>query len=554
MTCDPFCFASPSFAFSSRRSPVFFASGAVGATQPLAVEAGLSMLRRGGTAADAAVAVASTLAVTEPASTGPGGDAFALYYEAATGRVHGLNGSGRSPAALDFDLLRSRGLEALPPRSALSVTVPGGVGAWFALLERFGTLAPRAVLGPAVRYADEGFPVGPVSAWLWKRGAGEILNTAPGGASLLPGGRAPRAGEIVRNPALARTLAALGDAGDPTRATKAFYQGDIAARMARAVRDAGGVLAEDDLAAYEPLWDEPVSTAYRGLRIHECAPNGQGLAALLALNILDALGHPGDAGPMTARRLHLQVEALRLAFADAHRYICDPRFLDAAPGALLDPAYGAERARLVDPDKAMDEVAHGFPPASSDTVYFCIVDPMGNACSMVNSVYKSFGTGITPEGLGFSLQNRADNFSMEPGHPNALGPGKRTYHTIIPGMALREDGSLFAPFGVMGGFMQPQGHLQVVSALADDGLDPQAALDRLRFCLPAGSPGDAIALEEGIDPAVRDGLRAQGHKAAYVRGYERAMFGRGQVVVRDPATGWLAAGSDARGDGLVHGF
>lgn len=549
-----FGFASPPFAFASRRSPVFFGSAAAAASQPLAVEAGLSMLRRGGTAADAAVAMASTLAVVEPASTGPGGDAFVLYHDASTGRVHGLNGSGCSPKALSFALLRERGLDALPERSPLSVTVPGGVGAWFALLERFGSLPPHAVLEPAVRHAEAGFHVGPVSAWLWRKGAEEVLFTAQGGTALLPDGHVPAAGDFVRNPDLARTLASLGNAGTPAAAVDIFYRGDIAERIAHTVRGAGGVLHEDDLAAYEPLWDDPVSTDYKGLRIYECAPNGQGLAALLALNILDAAWLPGETAPGTAERLHLQIEAMRLAFADAHRYICDPRFLDIAPGALLDPAYGAERAKCIDSAKTMGDVPHGRPSASSDTVYFCVVDSMGNACSMVNSVYRSFGTGITPEGVGFSMQNRADNFSMDPSHPNALGPCKRSYHTIIPGMALRADGSLFAPFGVMGGFMQPQGHVQVVSALADDGLDPQGALDRLRFCLPAGQPGDPVALEDGMDPEVRGTLRAKGHRTAFVRGYERALFGRGQIIVRNPETGWLCAGSDGRGDGLAHGF
>ena len=563
MPAQPHAFAQSGFSFSSRRGPVFFPHAACAATQPLAVEAGLAMLRRGGTAADAAVSMAAVLAVTEPASTGPGGDAFALFFDAATGRVHGVNGSGRSPRALTFDLLRERGLDALPPRSALSVTVPGAVGAWCALLERFGTLDPGTVLAPAVALAREGFPVCPVSAALWASGAEEVLRSAPGGAALLPGGRAPLAGEMVRNPDLADTLESLGRAGSPRQAAELFYQGDIGVRVAAAVRAAGGVLAPEDLAAHaigaqalaaEPVSSEPVSVAYRGLRIFECAPNGQGLAALLALGILDALDYPGAGAPMSAQRLHLQIEALRLAFADARRYVADPAFMDVPVSALLDPAYLRGRAALVDPGRSMGDVPHGRPQASSDTVYFCVVDQQGNACSMVNSVYKSFGTGITPPGLGFPLQNRADNFSMDPAHPNALGPGKRTYHTIIPGMALRADGSLYGPFGVMGGFMQPQGHVQVLCALADEGLDPQTVLDRPRFCLPAGLPGDAVALEEGMPSATAEALRAMGHETRMVGGWERALFGRGQIILRDPDTGWLAAGSDGRGDGLAHGF
>jgi len=525
------------------------------ASQPLAVEAGLSMLRRGGNAADAAVAMAAVLAVTEPASTGPGGDAFALFFDARTGRVHGLNGSGRSPQGLTHELLHKRGLKELPPRSALSVTVPGAVGAWCSLLERHGTLPFGALLEPAIRHAVDGFPVGPVSANLWAEGAKEVLVSAPGGRALLPGGKAPRAGQLVSNPDLGRLLAALAEAGTAMDAFDLFYKGRIASGVAQAVREAGGVLTAADLGTHETLHPEPVSTVYNGMRIFECAPNGQGLTALMALNILAALDAPGKSRPLSAQRVHLQIEALRLAFADAHRFIADPETMDAGVEALLDPAYATARAGLVRLDRAMVDVPHGAPLASSDTVYFCVVDGQGNACSMVNSVYRSFGTGITPVGLGFSLQNRADNFSLDPGHPNALGPGKRTYHTIIPGLAVREaDGSLYGPFGVMGGFMQPQGHVQLLGALLDDGLDPQTALDRLRFCLPAGKPGDVVALEQGFPESLRAELRAMGHRTAFVRGWDRALFGRGQVILRDPATGWLCGGSDARGDGLAFGF
>lgn len=543
------------FSFDSRRSAVFAPNAMAAASQPLAVEAGLSMLRRGGNAADAAVAMAAVLAVTEPASTGPGGDAFALFFEAGTGQVHGINGSGRSPRKLSFDLLRQRGLDALPPRSALSVTVPGAVGAWAALAGNHGSLPWGALLEPAVRHAVDGFALGPVSADLWARGADEVLFKAAGGGALLPGGRAPVAGELVRSAELGATLRALADAGTPEAACELFYRGEIAARMAEAVREAGGVLAGDDLAAHETLFPEPVSTVYNGLRVFECAPNGQGLAALMALNILSALDAATLTAPMSVERLHLQVEALRLAFADVHRYIADPECMDAGVETLLAPGYAAARAGLVRPDRAMPEVPHGRPMGSSDTVYFCVVDAAGNACSVVNSVYKSFGTGITPAGLGFSLQNRADNFSMDQAHPNALGPGKRTYHTIIPGLALREaDCSLYGPFGVMGGFMQPQGHVQVLGALADDGLNPQAALDRLRFCLPAGLPGDPLTLEQGLPAELADGLGKLGHTTRTVSGWGRSLFGRGQIILRDCDTGWLAGGSDARGDGLAFGF
>ena len=538
--------------FNSRRSPVYSRRGMVGASQPLAVAAGLEILRRGGNAADAAVATAAALNVTEPTSTGLGGDCFALYYDAATRRVTALNGSGRLPAALNLERLQREGFGAeLPPYHPYTITVPGACAGWCDLVERFGRLPLAESLAPAVRLAEDGFPVAPLTAYFWARGAQRQLRTAYGGQELTIDGRAPQAGEIFRNPGLARTLQAIAEGGQA-----AYYQGPIGEAVAAAVQAAGGCLGTADLAAHTSTWEQPVSAVYRGVRVWECPPNGQGLATLLALNLLAGFDL-GDLAPLSARRLHLEIEALRLAFADTRWYVADPTFSPAPLDALLSPAYADERRRLIDPARATLDQQRGAPVASSDTVYLSVVDGDGNACSFINSNYMGFGTGIVPPGWGFSLQNRGHNFSLQPGHPNALAPGKRPYHTIIPAMATWASANpeagedLYACFGVMGGFMQPQGHLQVVLGLVDDGLDPQAALDRPRFCIDDGTAGGRVALEEGIPLREMAALAEMGHPVFPVSGFSRAQFGRGQVIRRDRLNGVLQGGSDPRADGCV---
>lgn len=538
--------------FNSRRSPIYSTRGIVAASQPLAVAAGLEILSQGGSAADAAIATAAALNVTEPTSTGLGGDCFALYYDVHTGRVSALNGSGRAPAALTLERLHSEGFTThLPPYHAHTVTVPGACAGWCDLIERFGRLPLSAILAPAIRLAQEGFPVAPLTAHSWEIGARKQLRSAPGGQELTIDGRAPRPGEIFRNPGLARTLQRIASSGK-----LAFYQGEVAESIATVVQAAGGCLTVDDLAAHHSTWEEPISTLYRGLRIWECPPNGQGLTALLALNILEGFDLAAMP-PLSARRWHLQIEALRLAFADARWYLADPAFARIPIAELLDKDYAARRRALIRPDRATLDQSRGAPLASSDTVYLSVVDSQGNACSFINSNYMGFGTGIVPPGWGFSLQNRGHNFSLEPDHPNALAPRKRPYHTIIPALATRpasqpgEFEMLYASFGVMGGFMQPQGHLQVVVGLVDDGLDPQAALDRPRFCITDGTAGSSVALEEGFPLAEMAALAAMGHPVAPVSGYDRAVFGRGQVILRHPHSGVMCAGSDARADGCA---
>jgi gamma-glutamyltranspeptidase/glutathione hydrolase len=555
--------------FTSRRSFVAARGGMTASSQPLASRAGLRVLEDGGNAADAAVAMAAVLNVAEPCSTGIGGDCFALYYDAATGRVSGLNGSGRAPGALTIDLVRRQGLvrqgaggaELADPLHAHAVTVPGACAGWCDFLARHGSIGIAAALAPAIRLAEDGVPVAPLTSFHWLRGAEGILARAPGGRAMTIDGRGPRPGEAFRNPGLARTFRAVAEGG-----ADAFYRGEVGRDLAAAVRAAGGVMEADDLVAHRSTWDEPIGVGFRGFRVWECPPNGQGLAALLALGILDGLDLAA-LPPLSADRWHLVIEAMRLAFADALAFVADPAITPVPADGLLAPAYLAARRALIDPSRALPAVAPGAParPApepprpGADTVYFCTADGKGNACSFINSNYMGFGTGIVPEGRhgpwGFTLQNRGANFSLDPSHPNALAPRKRPYHTIIPGMITRADGSLFGPFGVMGGFMQPQGHVQVAVGLLDDALDPQAALDRPRFSLDV-LPGMAgtLHLEDGVPGQLAADLVARGHRAhAGVAGHGRAMFGRGQAIERR-SDGVLLAGSDPRADGCAMGF
>lgn len=539
MTAQP-----PSYDYT--RSPVYGRHGMVASSQPLATAAGLEILRQGGNAADAAVAVAAALNVTEPTSTGLGGDAFALYYDAQTRKISALNGSGRAPAALSLERIQAEGLGSeLPALHPYTITVPGACAAWCDLITQHGRLSISQVVQPAIRLAEEGFPVAPITAWFWQRSAERLLSKSLNGTEMLLEGHAPVAGEIFRNPGLGRTLREIAEGGK-----EVFYLGDIARSMAEVVSQAGGCLQLSDLAAHASTWEKPIGVLYRGVNIWECPPNGQGLAALLALNIL-AEYDLSKIPALSAERLHLQIEAMRLAFADAQAYVADPAFYPAPLNELLSKQYTRERSTLIQPGKANPNVSHGAPQNHSDTVYFCLVDGSGNACSFINSNYMGFGTGIVPKGWGFTLQNRGHNFSLNLEHPNCLAPGKRPYHTIIPAMATRPDGSLYAAFGVMGGFMQPQGHMQVASAILDDGVNPQAALNQARFCIEPEERGSVVALEEGISPEVVARLAKWGHHVRVVSGMERALFGRGQIIQRNPQSGVLEGGSDPRADGCA---
>lgn len=534
------------FTFNSRRSPVYSRNGIVATSQPFATAAGLEILAKGGTAADAAVAAGAALNVTEPSSTGIGGDMFALYYSADTKRVTALNGSGRAPAALTLERLRKDGFSAeLPPFHAHTITVPGACAGWFDLIQKHGSLAMSEILAPAIRLASEGFPVAPLTSFYWQRGVERQLQSSRNGHELTIGGRGPNAGEIFRNQNLARTFELVAREGPSV-----FYDGAIADAIVRVINEAGGVMSLEDLASHTSTWEKPISVDYRGLRVYECPPNGQGITALIALNILEGFDL-GALEPLSTERLHLMIEALRLAFADSRWYVADPKFSNIPMDELLSKEYANERRRLIDPKHATVDPKRGTPVGSSGTVYLSVVDKFGNACSFINSNYWGFGTGIVPKGFGFTLQNRGHNFSLDPNHPNALAPRKRPYHTIIPAMVTREDGSLYASYGVMGGFMQPQGHVQVLSALADHGFDPQAALDLPRFCIDAEQTGGRVGIEEGIPTNVLSELEVMGHPVYFVRDLDRSLFGRGQVILREPETGILCAGSDPRADGCA---
>ncbi|MEO5886775.1 MAG: gamma-glutamyltransferase [Anaerolineales bacterium] len=533
--------------FNSHRSPVHGRGGIVSTSQPLATAAGLEILARGGNAADAAVAAGAALNVTEPTSTGIGGDMFALFYSADTKRVTALNGSGRAPAALTLERLKKEGISAeLPPFHAHTVTVPGACAGWCDLNEKHGSLSMAEILAPAIRIASDGFPVAPLTSYFWQRGAQRQLKSAPNGHELTIDGRGPNSGEIFRNPGLAHTLEAVARGGK-----SAYYEGEIAEAIVSVIKEAGGCMSVEDLASHTSTWEEPISITHRGYRVFECPPNGQGITALLALNILEEFDLTALAA-LSTERLHLMIEAMRLAFADANWYVADPAFSNIPVQELLSKGYAEQRRKLINTQRATIDPKRGSPVSSSDTIYLSVVDKFGNACSFINSNYMGFGTGIVPKGWGFTLQNRGHNFSLDPAHPNALAPRKRPYHTIIPAMVTREsDDSLYASYGVMGGFMQPQGHVQVLSALVDDGLDPQAALDQPRFCIDVDEAGSRVALEEGIPPETISGLQKMGHPIYSVSGYERALFGRGQVILRDPETGVLTGGSDPRADGCA---
>lgn len=537
-----------SYTYPSRRSPVIGRTGMVATSQPLAVAAGLEILAKGGNAADAAVATAAALNVTEPTSTGIGGDCFALFYEASTGKLTALNGSGRAPAALTLERVRTElGLThepSLPPFHPHTITVPGACAGWCDLVERHGSLPLPEILAPAIRLAEEGFPVAPVTAYFWQRGAEQQLCTALNGSEMTIEGRGPRAGETFRNPGLAKTLKKVAESGK-----RGFYEGEVAEAVASVIRQAGGCMTVEDLASHVSTWETPVSTTYRGLRLWECPPNGQGMTALIALNILEGFDLPPD--PLSTDRLHLVIEALRLAFADTRWFVADPSMVPVPVEELLSKDYAAHRRGLIDPKFATLDQDRGAPGAFSDTVYLSVMDRSGNACSFINSNYMGFGTGIVPAGWGFTLHNRGHNFSVDPAHPNSLGPAKRPYHTIIPAMITRDDPpTLVASFGVMGGFMQPQGHVQVFLALMD-GLDPQSALDLPRFCIGDGTAGGVVGLEQGIPEKVIADLMERGHVVERVSGWGRALFGRGQIILRDRETGILTGGSDPRADGCA---
>ena len=523
------------FPYPSQRAPVL-ARNVVATSQPLAANAGLEMLRQGGNAADAAVAAAIALTVVEPCSNGVGSDAFAIVADGTVPLV-GLNASGRSPAA--WSAQRFAAHRAMPRLGWDAVTVPGAVSAWTALSKRFGRLAFGDLFEPAIRYARDGFHVGHVTAELWAR-AGEIYAAFPDfQAHFLPGGRAPAPGEVFQNPLLAATLARIAETGG-----EAFYHGDLAECIDAAARDQGGALRKEDLAAHEADWVTPIEQPYRDVTLAEIPPNGQGLAAQIALAILGHLDAPA-LEPGSPDWTHLQVEAMKIAIRAAFDHFADPRAMRMAPEELLEPA-AIERtaARIGSTAAPLPPVAL---PAGADTVYLAAADQGGLMVSMIQSNYMGFGAGIVVPGTGIALQNRGAGFVLDPSHPNCVEPNKRPFHTIIPGFVNRAGKPLLA-FGVMGGHMQHQGHVQMVTRIFDHGQNPQAASDAPRWQV---TPDFGVALEEGYAPGVAEALAKRGHRLEAMAG--GGPFGGAQLVYRLPDGGYCAA-SDHRKEGAAVGF
>ena len=534
--------------YPSRRQPVFASNGAVATSQPLAAQAGLDVLRSGGNAVDAALAAAVTLTVVEPTSNGIGGDLFAIVWDGS--KLHGLNSSGRAPRALDAGRLRALGHATMPELGWLPVTVPGVPAGWEALHGRFGRVERARVYRPAVEYARDGFAVSPVVADSWARYHEKIRGPAgeEGEGDLAPqlagwldtftrGGRTPATGERWRLPDHARTLETLAREG-----AAAFHTGSIAAALAGFARRTGGPLTLDDLAAHRADWVEPIGAPYRGYEVWELPPNGQGIAALMGLSILegfDLARHPH----VSVENWHLEMEAMKLAFADAHRYVADPDHVAVPVAEMLRPEYAEARRALVG-DRAM--AREPGDPGSGGTVYLCTADRDGMMVSLIQSNYHGFGSGIVVPGTGIALHNRGLGFTLEEGHPNEYAPGKRPFHTIIPAFLTRS-GRPVGPFGVMGAPMQPQGHMQVVIGTLDHGLNPQAVLDAPRWRVLDGL--DAV-IEPGAGREIFRGLEGRGHRLIPPDPAETYQFGRGQIIWR-LEDGVYAAGSDPRADGQV---
>ncbi len=518
--------------------------GMVATSQPLAVRAGLQTLMDGGNAVDAAVTAAAVLNVVEPMSTGIGGDCFALLYHGDTGEITALNGSGRAPQALGLDVFRERGLDHVPTAGMLPVTVPGAVDGWASLLGAHGTLSLGQALAPAIYYAEQGFAVTRIIARSWAALAPKLRATPDAARHyLVDGERAPRQGEVFRLPALARSLRQIAEEG-----RDAFYEGEIAEAIVDFSTRNEGFLSRSDLERHTSPWVDPIYTDYRGYRVYECPPNTQGLAALLALNVLKGFA-VRELDMVSAARLHLLIESMKLGFADAFEYVADEDYVDIPIDQLLSERYAAERRAMIQPDRAVRHVPPGQ-PMGQDTVYLTVVDGEGNACSFINSLYHGFGSGMVAGDTGICLQNRGACFVLDPEHRNCLAPGKRPYHTIIPSLITR-DGALKASYGVMGGFMQPQGHLQVVSNLLDHGLGAQELMDAPRFRV-SRNLGEVL-VERGIPPDVVSKLRDMGHQVAAPREIS-GEFGGGQIILVDEESGAYVGGSDPRKDGCALGF
>jgi gamma-glutamyltranspeptidase/glutathione hydrolase len=540
------------------RSEVLARHGMVCTSVPLATQVGIDILKKGGNAVDAAIAANATLGLMEPVSNGVGGDLFAIVYSAKENKLYGINGSGRSPLGLSYEQMKAEldklNRKTIPPRGMLPISVPGAVDAWTELHKKFGKLKFADDLGPAIRYAEEGFPVTELIAFYWHFGP-ELYKGLPGAftETYTINGRTPGKGDIFKNPALAKTLRLIGEKG-----RDAFYKGEIADKIDKFMRENGGFLRKIDFEKHTSTWVDPVSVNYRGYDVFELPPNGQGIATLQMLNILEGfdLAKTGRNSPET---LHAMVEAKKIVWADRAKYYADPAFAKIPLTKLLSKEYAAERRKLIDPNRAAKSVAAGKID-NGDTIYMCTADDEGNMVSLIQSNYRGMGSGIVVPGLGFMFQDRGELFSMEPGHANVYAPGKRPFHTIIPGFVMK-DGKPWEAFGVMGGGMQPQGHVQVLTNQIDFGLNVQEAGDASRWQHegdnePTGDKmtehGGYVNLESGIPAETQRQLFLRGHEVRFdVGGY--GGYQAIKVEMHDDVRVYVGA-SESRKDGMAAGY
>ena len=523
------------------RSMVITQQGMAATSQTLASQAGAQILAKGGSAVDAAIAANAVLGVVEPMMNGIGGDLFVMYWDAKTGKLTGLNASGPAPRGLSADFLAKQGFQSIPS-GIHSVTVPGAVDGWARMHEKFGKLPWKDLFQAAIAYAEEGFPVTEDAQRYWAGSAGALRSHPETARVYLPGGRAPRVGEIFKNPEMGRALRILAEKG-----RDAFYKGEIANAILKTSKSLGGTMTAEDLSAFSAEWVEPISSDYRGWRVYELPPNGQGIAALEMLNIMETMpagkGSP-YAGPYSSDELHRRIEAMKLAYSDL-RYNGDPRFADIPVRGLLSKDYARKRAASIDPAKANCSVAAGA-PVFGETTYLTTVDKDGNIASWIQSLFDYFGSDVTVEGLGFLLHDRGQNFSMTPGSPNIIAGGKRPSHTIIPGFM--EKGDQHIGFGIMGGSNQAMAHAQFVSNVVDYGMNVKQAMESARF-RKAGAPGCDVRIEGRVPKASIDSLKQRGHQVERVREYDSQVTGRGQAILYNSTTKTKFGGSDPRADG-----
>ena len=525
------------------RSMVISDRGIVATSQTLASQAGAQVLARGGSAMDAAIAANAVLGVVEPESNGIGGDLFAMYWDAKTGKLTGINASGWAPKDLTIAFLKAQGAKTMPQFGIQSVTVPGVVDGWAKLHQKFGRLQWSELFQPAIYFADHGFPVTEIISEAWREQERRLARDPNAKAVFLPNGRAPHVGEVFRNPQMAQALRLIANDGPD-----AFYRGPIARAILKTSDRLGGKMQASDLSEFQAEWVEPLSTDYRGWKVYELPPNGQGIAVLEMLNILSVFPL-GKWQPRGVEELHTQIEAQKLAFADLHKYVADMRFAKVPVRGMIDKSYGASRARLIDPNKANCAYPPGAPvQMKGDTIYLSVIDRDGNIVSLIQSLYEHFGSGVVVDDYGFALQDRGGLFDLDPARANALEPRKRPLHTIIP--AFMEKGDVHIGFGIMGGLNQVQAHAQFISNIVDHGMNIQQALEAPRFT-KKNFGGCDVMLENRIAPAVREALTAKGHEIKVVGAYSAGNMGGGQAVVFDAKSGVKYGASSPRKDGAA---